>query len=56
MKDFGFVLEDFSKIIFLHDEIFEFSFFFFFFALRCLTMWLTSFPPQREPIIIAYEI
>jgi hypothetical protein len=25
LKDFGFVLEDFLKIIFLHGEIFEFS-------------------------------
>ncbi len=24
LKDFGFVLEDFLKIIFLHGEIFEF--------------------------------
>jgi hypothetical protein len=29
LKDFGFLLEDFLKIIFLHGEIFEFSKFFF---------------------------
>ncbi len=35
MKDFGFFWEDFLKIIFLHGEIFEFSYFFF-----CLKMLL----------------